>query len=126
MWDFLTPRRRTRPFTWGLTLGAAAALYLAWRAARDGAGDDDGNLDPETVRTIAAGALLADPELRRYRLEVRSIAPGILDVSGTVDSEETAARALKTVRRGRGVRTVLDRIAVADGTVRPEASAADA
>ena len=107
-------RRGNAPLVWGLTLGAAIGLYVLWRTVRD---DEDvvRDLDPETVRTIAAGALLADPRLRRYGLDVRVIGPGILDVSGTVDSDEVAARALDTVRRGPGVRTVLDRIHV-DGT----------
>lgn len=109
---------------WGITLGAAAALIWVWRLARDEEEGDGRQLDPETVRTIAAGALLADPALRRFDFEVRSIAPGILDVAGTVDSAERAAHALDTVRRGPGVRTVLDRIHVVDG-VRPQASIAD-
>lgn len=117
-------RSRPGPFAWGIALGAAAALYWVWRLACDEEEGDGRQLDPETVRTIAAGALLADPGLRQFDLEVRSIAPGILDVSGTVDSAERATHALETVRRGPGVRTVLDRIHVADG-VRPQVSIAD-
>ena len=124
MGNFLS-RRGTGPFALGITLGAAAALYWAWRIGHDES-DDGRHLDPETVRTIAAGALLADRDLRVYDLEVRSIAPGILDVSGSVDSEEAAALALDTVRRGRGVRTVLNRIHVDPRVaVRREASVAD-
>lgn len=115
-------RRGNAPFVWGLTVGAAAVLYILWRTVRDDE-DEVRDLDPETVRTIAAGALLADPKLRRYALDVRCIGPGILDVSGTVDSEEIATRALETVRRGPGVRTVLDRIHV-DGAA-PRISAVD-
>ena len=103
------PRRGNHAFAWGVTLGVAAALYFAWRLTRPAAAVD---LDPETVRTIAAGALLADPELRRYDLQVRAIAPGILDVSGIVDSQAQADRALETIRRARGTRTVLNRIEV--------------
>jgi osmotically-inducible protein OsmY len=68
--------------------------------------------DLETTRTIAAGNLLADPILRRYDLQVRAIAPGILDLSGMIDSDEEAERALQLVRRAPGVRTVLNRIDV--------------
>lgn len=119
-------RRSTGPFAWGLTVGAAIALYWAWRMARPVADDAEALLlDPETVRTIAAGALLADPELRQHHLEVRSIAPGILDLSGIVDSEQAAARALAVVRASRGVRTVLNRVEVRSSADGARATVAD-
>ena len=105
--------RRLPGLTWGLTLGAAIALFWAWRQVRlrdEMAGR--GMHDLETTRTIAAGNLLADPILRRYDLQVRAIAPGILDLSGMIDSDEEAERALQLVRRAPGVRTVLNRIDV--------------
>ncbi len=101
----------------GMTVGGMLALYWAWRFARS-PGDAVG-LDPETVRTIAAGAILADPTLRRYPLTVRSIGPGILDVHGTVETESDAERVLATIRRGPGVRTVLNRIDVAPVVAAP-------
>jgi len=105
--------RRSPGLVWGFTLGAGLALYWAWRQMRprdEVAGND--MLEPETIRTIAAGALLADPSLRRYDLKVRVIAPGILDLSGTVDTPDQAERALASVRKAPGVRTVLNRLDV--------------
>jgi hypothetical protein len=103
--------RRSTGLAWGFTLGAAAALYWAWRQMRPrDLYTANGMLDPETIRTIAAGALLADPTLRRHDLKVRVIAPGILDLSGTVDTPDKAERALACVRQAPGVRTVLNRL----------------
>lgn len=115
-------RRGNRTFAWGVTLGVAAALYGAWRLARLDSDADDVVLDPETVRTIAAGALLADPELRRYDLQVRSIGPGILDLSGSVDSAEIAQRAMAAVRGARGARTVLNRLDIRSAHVPDQAA----
>jgi hypothetical protein len=107
-------RGRSLGLAWGFSLGAALVLYWAWRQMRP-RDEFAGNrmLDPETIRTIAAGTLLADPSLRRYDLQVRAIAPGILDLSGTVASSEQAERALACVRKAPGVRTVLNRLDVA-------------
>jgi hypothetical protein len=104
--------RRSLGLAWGLTLGAVLAFYWAWRLRPRAEFAAGALLDPETIRTIAAGALLADPALRRYDLKVRAIAPDILDLSGTVDTPEQAERALACVRRAPGVRTVLNRLDV--------------
>lgn len=113
--DSFRKRGRSRAFLWGTGVGAALVLYWGWRLMRPGNGERDVvPLDPETVRTIAAGALLADPGLRRFNLQVRSIAPGILDLSGVIDSVERAEHALMLVRRGPGVRTVLNRMDIAE------------
>jgi hypothetical protein len=119
-------RPRTSPrtaFVWGLALGVSAVIVLAWRGVRRAGEDEQPRWDAETARTIAMGALLADPQLRRYALQVRAITPDILDVSGTVDTAEDAERAMAAVREASGGRTVLDRIDVDGHGVRGNAVA---
>lgn len=100
-------------FALGLAVGVAAVIVWAWRGVRQASAVEQPRWDPETARTIATGALLADPELRRFALEVRPIGQDILDVSGIVPTRELAERAIATVRESSGRRTVLDRIHVA-------------
>jgi hypothetical protein len=73
------------------------------------------------IETAAVDALAADELTGRAAIEVEAIAPGIIELSGVVETPEAAERAVAIVGTVGGVRTVLNRLDV--GTEREHLAA---
>lgn len=97
----------------GTTLGAAAAVVLGIRARLRRSPDAD-HVSPELLQleTAVVDALVADDVAGRLPLEVEAIAAGIIELSGGVETEAEAHRAVEVAQRVAGVRTVLNRVDV--------------
>ncbi len=91
----------------GVVAGIAAAVYLGRRAAREKA-----QLPPglRALEDAVLDALKRDPVLRERGVDVAAIAPGILELTGTVETEDEAHHAVAVVQSVSGVRTVLNRL----------------
>jgi hypothetical protein len=102
----------------GASVGLAAGLVIAARAGlfRRGAGKLDRTLtlmEDQIVELLSFDSVLA-----QRSVEVAALAMGIVELTGTVDSEEEARRAVELAQRARGVRTVLNRIDVGPSETR--------
>ena len=93
----------------GVVAGLAAVTLLAVRAARRRRGQ---RLPPDLDRLEkqVIGALREDPDLRGRGIDVAAIAPGIIELTGYVESELEAHHAVDVVQSVGGVRTVLNRL----------------
>src|SRR5262245_3316656 len=92
----------------GLLFGVATAVFLGVRKRRR-------NAVPSELRRIEDGvidALRHDAMMHGRGIDVAAIAPGIIELSGAVDSEMEAHHALTVARTVRGVSTVLNRLDV--------------
>jgi hypothetical protein len=99
----------------GTTVGVAAAVLIGWRARRRSALQRDMPLPPEVTELEEAvvEALGADDIAGNLPIEVEAIATGIIELTGTVDAEASADRAVQLTQAVPGVRTVLNRLDVA-------------
>jgi hypothetical protein len=98
----------------GASIGLAAGIILATRSgllrrARSGSFERALALVEDQIVEL----LSFDSVLGQRAVEVAALAPGIVELTGTVDSEEEAHRAVELAQRATGVRTVLNRIDVA-------------
>jgi hypothetical protein len=111
-------KRQARARRWsialGFTLGAATLLFYTWRSMRSYRGQmrSEPYPDPHGILRVAQEILNADGALRNQSVHFVWIAPGILDVTGTVDTVENERRALALLRGVSGARTVLNRLVV--------------
>jgi hypothetical protein len=96
----------------GTSVGAAAAVLLGVRARRRRQAQWSADVSPELLQleTAVVDALADDDVAGSLPLEIEAIAPGIIELSGTVDSETEADRAVAVAQRVGGVRTVLNRM----------------
>ncbi len=97
----------------GASVGLAAGLVIAARSglfSRGGGGKLDRALTLMEEQIVQL--LSFDSVLGQRAVEVAALAPGIVELTGTVDSEEEAHRAVELAQRAHGVRTVLNRIEV--------------
>jgi BON domain-containing protein len=95
----------------GLLFGIATAMFLGVRRRRRSA-------MPTELRRIEDGvidALRHDAMMHGRGIDVAAIAPGIIELSGSVDSEIEAHHAVTVARTVRGVSTVLNRLDVREG-----------
>jgi hypothetical protein len=95
----------------GTTIGAAAAVLLGVRSRRR---RQEWRIDttPELLQleTAVVDALSEDEVAGNLPLEVEAIAPGIIELSGTIETEGESDRAVAVVHRVPGVKTVLNRM----------------
>lgn len=91
----------------GIALGLAAAFFLSVRARRKQ------YAVPSNLRRLedaVIDALRHDQVLRSRAIEVAAIAPGIIELTGTVESEADGHQAMAVAQGVTGVRTVLNRL----------------
>ncbi|MEX2281547.1 MAG: BON domain-containing protein [Gemmatimonadota bacterium] len=102
---------KTGPAFWlvvaGVAAGIAAAIYFRRRTVRDRAQIPPGL---RKLEDAVLDALRADDVLRERGVDVAAIAPGIMELTGTVENEEEAHHAVAIVQSVDGVRTVLNRL----------------
>ncbi len=93
----------------GVLAGFATATVLALRARRrraDGLPSGElGELEKAVIK-----ALRSDSTLRSRPIDVAAVAPGIVELSGSVETEEEAHHAVDVVQGVAVVRTVLNRL----------------
>src|SRR5688500_7001537 len=94
----------------GVAAGIAAAIYFRRRMVRDRA-----QIPPELrkLEDDVLNALRADAVMRDRGVDVAAIAPGIMELTGTVETEDEAHHAVAVVQSVAGVRTVLNRLDLA-------------
>jgi hypothetical protein len=98
----------------GVATGVAAGLWL-WRR-RAGAMADalERWAEPRGSAQDVAEAFREDSKLSRRRIEVDSIAEGVVELSGSVRDRSEADRAVGIAQRTTGVYTVVNRLRVED------------
>lgn len=94
----------------GAGLIAGAATYLLTRRRTQAQSRAAG---PSTDREIAS-AISSDADLAGRGIAVGRLGDGIVELSGTVDTEHEARRAVEIAQDVPGVRTVLNRLGVAE------------
>lgn len=93
--------------------GASAAAYgliRLFRAQRHRRGGAAGPL--EMLETDVVEALRRDPVTGRCAIDVAAIAPGIIELTGTVPTHEASQRAARLLHAVGGVLTVINRLDV--------------
>jgi hypothetical protein len=97
----------------GVLAGFATATILGIRARRGRfQGPPTGRL--ADLEKAVIKALRADPILRSRAIDVAAVAPGIVELSGLVESEEEAHHAVDVVQGVLLVRTVLNRMSLGE------------
>jgi hypothetical protein len=92
----------------GVAVGLTTALILGIRSGRRRARDGRSDLWPLEDGVI--DALRQDKVLRARGIDVAGIAPGIVELTGSVDNEAEAHHAVEVVQGVAGVRTVVNRL----------------
>jgi hypothetical protein len=114
-------RKRSGPAPWALAAGAAAgAGLLAFAVARGvrllrGREQDIGVSLPaelESLENAAVETLRRDRETGECAIDVAVIAPGIIELSGTVPNHAVGQRATRLLHALSGVNTVISRLEV--------------
>jgi hypothetical protein len=116
------PRRQTRPDPWALAAGAAAgAGALAFAIARgvrlmrrrspSAAPEFASELD--MLEDAAVEVLRRDRQTGVCAIDVAAIAPGIIELTGRVPTQDAGQRAARLLHSLSGVRTVISRLEVA-------------
>jgi gas vesicle protein len=108
----------------GATVGLAAGIVIAtrsgfWRRLRGEVDREAAEMEERIVE------LLSEDEVLSHRaVEVSSLAPGIIELVGTVNSDAEAHRAVAAAQKVEGVRTVLNRLDVQmSGRITPKRTA---
>lgn len=108
----LRRRKRRETTTWivvaGVAAGVAAATWLGMRLARKRGMLPSGEL--RRLEKSVIRQLREDPILRTRGVDVAAIAPGIVELSGVVDTMEESHHAVDVVQAIAGVRTVVNRL----------------
>lgn len=102
----------------GVSAGVATGLWL-WRRAQPrrqapAATGPSGWAQPRGSGADVADALRRDRSLGARAIEVDSIAEGVIELTGEVESREEARRAVTIAQGTRGVYTVVNRLALHD------------
>jgi hypothetical protein len=107
-----------------LAAGAAVGAGLVWWqwSRRRAAHRVEGRL--VQLEQAAVERLLADERIAGQPIEVAALAPGILELSGAVETAQDASRAVALAQGTPGVRTVLNRLEVLEELERAEAALA--
>ena len=100
----------------GVAAGIAAVAYLRRRRGRE-----ESALSPDlrNLEDAVITALRADEVMKARAVDVAAIAPGIMELTGTVESADEAHHAVSIVQSVAGVRTVLNRLDLALAGQRP-------
>lgn len=108
-------KRKQQAKKWAVVAGAAAGItalaYVTYQVIRRRRAPF-----PELKRLerSVVDALREDDVLKRRGIEVAAIAPGLIELSGRVSSEEEVHHAAEVVQTVPGVHTVLNRLDVAE------------
>jgi hypothetical protein len=96
----------------GILAGAAAVAFISYRnSRRKGQGPRAFRpIENEVIRTLKG-----DMVLRERGIDVAMIAPGIVELTGAVESAAEGRHAVDVVQRVPGVRTVLNRLDLSGG-----------
>ena len=97
----------------GLAAGLTAAILYGARRRRRAPGQEAVG-DFFELEDAVIEALRADTTLRGRAIDVSGIAPGIIELTGSVETEEEAHHAVDVVQAVTGVRTVLNRLDLAE------------
>jgi hypothetical protein len=104
---------RILPLALGLgAAGAAGAAVAAGAWVRRRRGESP-LTRIEALEDAVLARLLGDPVLRERPIDVGGLGDGIVELSGSVRTEEEAERAVRLSQEAAGVRTVLNRLDVA-------------
>ena len=105
----------------GVTAGVAAGVWLwtrgreaAWRERLAEAADERGRWVPRGSAQDVALALGSDGKLSRRRIQVDTIAEGVVELSGRVRSRQESQRAVDLAQSTTGVYTVVNRLIIGE------------
>ncbi len=102
----------------GAALGTATAVYLSWRKRRsERTWSDDDLWVPEELGSIEAATVeaLRDDDVAGYRaIDVAALGHGIIELTGVVNDENEAHRAVDIAQGIEGVDTVINRLTLGD------------
>jgi hypothetical protein len=91
----------------GVLAGLAAAVFLTGRKRRE---RTPRSPDLRALEDAVIRALRHDPSVRGRGIDVAAIAPGIIELTGLVESEAEGQHAVDVAHNVIGVRTVLNRL----------------
>jgi hypothetical protein len=107
-------RKRRETAGWvlaaGVLLTGAAAAYAVSRLLKSG--PVERKLDMRSLEKRALQALLNDIHARNESIDIAAVGPGIVELSGTVESPQTARHIVALVDGVAGVHTVLNRLEI--------------
>lgn len=96
---------------------AAVGLVRVVRSRRRSGGAGTGELD--RMESAAVEALRRDPVTSECGIDVAALAPGIIELTGTVPSQSAGQRAARLLHAVTGVRTVINRVDVLGSERKP-------
>lgn len=108
-------RKRQQAANWvivaGVAAGVSALAYMAYQVISRRRAPTPGlrRLEQSVVKQ-----LLEDEVLGSRGIEVAAVAPGLIELSGTVSSEDESHHAAEVVQTVHGVHTVLNRLDIAE------------
>lgn len=100
------------------TAGVATAAGLVWLRRRWSRRSLARKI--EALEDAVLDRLLADPVLRNRAIDVGGLGPGLIELSGSVRTEEEAHHAVAVAQEAPGVRTVLNRMDTVEAMERSE------
>lgn len=97
----------------GVAAGAAAAVYFGWRGLRRRRSRSEPGATPfAALEEATVEALRADEHAGRRAIDVAALGDGIIELTGTVATEDEARRAVEVAQRVADVHTVVNRLAI--------------
>jgi hypothetical protein len=99
----------------GVAAGAAAAVYFGWREVRHRRLREHMHDMPFSALEEATVEALRDDERAGNRaIDIAALGDGIIELTGTVATDEEAKRAVEVAQRVDGVHTVVNRLTVGE------------
>ena len=97
----------------GVAAGAAAAVYFGWRGLRRRRSRQQQLATPyAALEEATVEALRSDERAGRRAIDVAALGDGIIELTGTVATEDEARRAVEVAQRVDAVHTVVNRLAI--------------
>ena len=97
----------------GVAAGAAAAVYFGWRGLRRRRSRQAELATPfAALENATVEALRADERAGSRAIDVAALGAGIIELTGTVGTEEEARRAVEVAQRVEDVHTVVNRLEI--------------
>jgi hypothetical protein len=97
----------------GVAAGAAAAVYFGWRGLRRRRSRQAEQATPfAALEAATVEALRGDERAGSRAIDVAALGAGIIELTGTVGTEEEARRAVEVAQRVDDVHTVVNRLAI--------------